>query len=176
MYGSWSIFSKNNISVCAAHTTTLTFLFASFSVDSVRDVLNNIILATIYCLLKVFPPYISLTNRFFMPSTSLILLADPNISCWIISITSGIHNEKLWYHGYLAVRYPDPYFLLEISSTTEWRSTERTWIWYPFDRNSTRHALKFFNQGQCYGRESSSLQRFTSSNLLLYHVAFNLSN
>ena len=81
MYGYWSILSKSNSSVCAADDTPLEFLFGSYAADSTRDGLNNTILETNYSVLKLLLPEASLVNHFFTPSTSLILLDDPNISC-----------------------------------------------------------------------------------------------
>ena len=107
-----------------------------------------------------------------MLSTSLISLADPNISCWIRSITAGINSENIWDSGSSAERYSDPAFLSEIASTTEWRAAERTWSWYP----SARKPSKQFNQCECYGCAKSFLQRSTSSNLIFHEVAFNLRN
>ena len=66
--------------MCDADATSLAFLFDSSAADSVRYGLKQIILATISILLKILPPETYLINRFFTPSTSLILLADPNIS------------------------------------------------------------------------------------------------
>ena len=138
--------------------------------------LKKIIIATISSVLKLFPPEASLINRFFTPSTSLVSLADTNLSCWIRSITAGIHSENIWDYGSLAERYSDPSFLLEISRTPEWRSEERTWSWYPYDSNWSRQSWKQFNQGQCYGRANIFLQRSTSSNLLLHQLDFNIMN
>ena len=81
MSGSWSLLSNGYTSVCAADATTIAFLFGLFVADSARDGLNKIIHTTIFSVLKLFPPGAYLDNRLFTPSTSLILLADPNISC-----------------------------------------------------------------------------------------------
>ena len=108
MSGSWSLLRNGNTSVCVADATPLAFLFVSSVADSWRDGLNKIILANIYIVLKILSPEASLVNHFFTPSTSLILIADPNISLWIRSITSEIHSENIWGSGYLAERYSDP--------------------------------------------------------------------
>ena len=154
----------------------ISLFFLSSVADRARDDFNKIILATIYSVLKLLPPEDSFIKLFFTPSTSMILIADPNISVWIRSITAGIHSENIWDFGSLAERYPDPEFLSERASTEEWRATERTWSWYPSDSNWARQSLKQFNQGQCYGWAESFIQRSTSSNLLLHQVTFNLRN
>ena len=151
-------------------------IFGSSVADSAKDGLNKTVLETIFSVLKLLHPEAYLINCLFTPSTYLILLDDPNISCWIRSITSGIHNENLWYSGSLAEIYPDPVFLSERAITTEWRAKYQTWSWYPSDSNWAMQSSKQFNQGQCYGWANIFLQRSTSSNLLLHQVAFNIRN
>ena len=79
MSGSWILLSNDDISVCALDATPLAFLFDSSVADYARNGLNKIILKTISSVLKLLPREYYLINRFFTPSTSLILLADPNI-------------------------------------------------------------------------------------------------
>ena len=74
----WSLLRNGDISVCAADATILAF-FSSSVADSARYELNEIILVTIYSVLKLLNPEVYLINLFFTPSKSLILLADPNI-------------------------------------------------------------------------------------------------
>ena len=97
MSSSWSILSNGDTSVCAADAIPLAFLFGLYVTDGKIDSLNKIILATIYSVLNILPTESSLINSFFTPSTSLILLDDPNISCWIGYITARIHTEKISY-------------------------------------------------------------------------------
>ena len=111
MSGSWSLLSNGDTSMCPADATPLTFVFGSSVADSARDDLNKKILANISSLWKILTPEAYLINRFFVPSTSLILLAYPNISCWISSITAGIHSENIWDYGSSVEKYPDPSFL-----------------------------------------------------------------
>ena len=118
MSGSWGIFINGNTSVCAAYATPPAFLGGSSVSYSARDGLNKINISTIPSVLKIFPTEVYLINRFFMPSTSLILLSDQNISCWIRSVTARIHSENIWDYGSSEERYPDPEFILERASMT----------------------------------------------------------
>ena len=82
--------------VCVPLMLLLPHFWGGSSVSySARDGLNKINISTIPSVLKIFPTEVYLINRFFMPSTSLILLSDQNISCWIRSVTARIHSENI---------------------------------------------------------------------------------
>ena len=90
------VFWESAAPVCVPLMLLLShFLFGSSVADSARDGLKIIFPATISSVLNILPPEDSLINRFFTPSTSLIPLVDPNVSCRLRSITAGIHSENI---------------------------------------------------------------------------------